>query len=283
MHDNGHSTDLATTDVAAPTVMGNGEIDATFRLAKALAMSGLFKDAKQAEQAFGKILVGRDLGLSPTQALMSLHIIEGKPELSANLQATLVKRTWGYDYRVTQLDDAGCVLEFVRDGQVIGVSSFTMKDATQAGLAGRGVWKAYPRNMLFARAMSNGVAFFCPEVTGGIRIYSEGEVGGEELPSIAPTPAVAIAAAPDVEVVEAPPAIISAERADMLLSLRDCCETDAGWTPAQVKMVLVDVGVADNSHDTVAIRSMTVEQADLFQAACEQGLAAATEALPVKA
>jgi hypothetical protein len=30
--------------------------------------------------------------------------------------------------------------------------------------------------MLFARAMSNGVAFNCPEVTGGIRVYHEGEI-----------------------------------------------------------------------------------------------------------
>ena len=33
-----------------------------------------------------------------------------------------------------------------------------MKDAELAGLANRGPWKTYPRNMLFARAMSNGVA-----------------------------------------------------------------------------------------------------------------------------
>lgn len=168
--------------IAAPPIMSNAEIDQTFRVAKALAMSGLFKDARQAEQAFAKILVGRDLGLSPTQAMMGIHIIDGKPELSANLQAAFVKRTPGYDYRVTELTDQACEIAYYRDGEEIGRSRFTIEDAEKAGLGGRGPWKAYPRNMLFARAMSNGVAFFCPEVTGGLRVYSDGEISGDETP-----------------------------------------------------------------------------------------------------
>lgn len=168
--------------IAAPPIMSNAEIDQTFRVAKALAMSGLFKDARQAEQAFAKILVGRDLGLSPTQAMMGIHIIDGKPELSANLQAAFVKRTPGYDYRVTELTDQACEIAYYRDGEEIGRSRFTIEDAKKAGLGGRGPWKAYPRNMLFARAMSNGVAFFCPEVTGGLRVYSDGEISGDETP-----------------------------------------------------------------------------------------------------
>jgi hypothetical protein len=38
------------------------------------------------------------------------------------------------------------------------------------------MWEKYPRNMLFARAMSNGVAFHCPDVMNGIRVYAEGEI-----------------------------------------------------------------------------------------------------------
>jgi len=189
-------TDLT---VAAPAGITNAEIDSTYRLAKALSMSGLFKDARQAELAFAKIMIGRDLGLSATQALMNLHIIEGKPELSANLQATLVRRAPGYDYRVAKLTDEGCAIEFLRDGESLGMSTFTIKDAQKAGLAGKGVWKSYPRNMCFARAMSNGVAFFCPEVTGGIRIYSEGEVGGEVVP---PAVSASVESEPEVLVID---------------------------------------------------------------------------------
>ena len=36
-------------------------------------------------------------------------------------------------------------------------------------------WKNYPRNMLFARAMTNGARWFCPDVYCG---YAEEELEG---------------------------------------------------------------------------------------------------------
>lgn len=163
-------------------LISDAEIDRTFKLANALGASGMFKDVRTGEQAFAKILIGRDLGLSPTESMMGIHIIEGKPEISANLQAAFVKRSERHDYRVLELSEEACEIAYFLDGQEIGRSRFTMDDAKRAGLGVKGPWKTYPRNMLFARAMSNGVAFHCPEVTGGVRVYSEGEVGGDEQP-----------------------------------------------------------------------------------------------------
>jgi hypothetical protein len=171
-----------------PTPVSTEELGTLMQVAGALAKSGLFKDTRQAEQAVAKVLVGRDLGLSPTEAMMGIHIVEGKPELSASLQASFVKRTPGYDYRVLEHTDQACEIAFYRDGEEIGRSRFTIEDARRAGLAGRNVWKSYPRNMLFARTMSNGVAFHCPEVTGGIRVYHEGEIGTAEPADKAPMP-----------------------------------------------------------------------------------------------
>jgi hypothetical protein len=167
---------------AGSALISDAEIERTFRLANALGASGMFKDVRTGEQAFAKILIGRDLGLSPTESMMGIHIIEGKPELSANLQAAFVKRSPRHDYRVTEHTEEACEIAFFLDDEEIGRSRFSMEDAKRAGLGARGPWKTYPRNMLFARAMSNGVAFHCPEVTGGMRVYSEGEIGGEETP-----------------------------------------------------------------------------------------------------
>lgn len=157
------------------------EVDALVRVSGALARSGFFKDARQAEQAFAKLLFGRDLGLSATAAMTGVHIVEGKPELSANVQAMMVKAGRGprgerYDYRRVELTDEACELEFYRDGELLGSERFTQQDARRAELAGKANYQRYPRNMLFARCMSNGVAFLCPEVTGGIRVYHEGEI-----------------------------------------------------------------------------------------------------------
>ncbi len=167
-----------------------GEIETLYRLAKGLAMSGFFKDARQAEQAFAKLVFGRDLGLSATQAMTDIHIIDGKPEMSANLQAAKVRASERYDYRVLEHDLTKCSIE-IGEGKApkrdetgqwlpwpesLGVSTFTMEDAKRAKLDGKANWKSYPKNMLFARALSNGVAFHCPDVMNGIRVYAEGEI-----------------------------------------------------------------------------------------------------------
>ena len=259
--------------IAAPGIMSNAEIDQTFRVAKALAISGLFKDARQAEQAFAKILVGRDLGLSPTQAMMGIHIIEGKPELSANLQAAFVKRTEGYYYRVLEHTDDVCEIAFLRDGDELGRSRFSMADAQKAGLGGRGPWKSYPRNMLFARAMSNGVAFHCPEVTGGLRVYSEGEIGGDERPPEIP------AAAPVAEAEEEPADAVvvdtgAREKAVDAAFVAFGLYIDARLSPDRLELKLTELG-ADGDDMEESIASLNADQADALESWLRSELAGA--------
>jgi hypothetical protein len=141
------------------------------RRAKAYAQSGYWPDAADVAKALVKIEAGRALGLTPIVAMSEVHVIEGKPTLGAGALSSLVKASGLYDYRVVQLTDDACTLRFYERGQVIGETSFTMADAEKAGLAKRNPsYARFPRNMLFARAMSNGVAWFCPDVTSG-RLY----------------------------------------------------------------------------------------------------------------
>lgn len=186
-------------DIESPVT--HGEIDTLWRLAAALSKSGFFRDAKRESEAFAKLVFGRDLGLSATQAMSEIHIIEGKPEMSANLQASKVKASGQYDYRVLDLTDSKCAIEFGpapapmrdTDGQwlpwpgALGISEFTTEDAKRADLSGKANHRRYPRNMLFARAMSNGVAWYCPDVMNGIRVYAEGEIA--EARTARPEPA----------------------------------------------------------------------------------------------
>lgn len=159
------------------------ELDELAELGNALRDSGYFKDTRTVAQAAVKVLAGRELGLGPVESMRSLHIIEGKIEMSADLLAQRVKAHPKYDYRVTRLDDQACHIDFYQIGNaavdLLGTSKFTMQDANTAGLVkSGGAWKTFPRNMLFARAVSNGVAWFCPDAAGGGRIYVEGEIGG---------------------------------------------------------------------------------------------------------
>lgn len=177
-----HGTELVRFESRMPRGVEINEIGA---LAESLAKSRMFKDALGTYQAFAKLLFGRDLGLSATAAMTGVHIIEGKPEIGSNLQAQMVKSYIGpegerYDYRVLEHSATVCEIEFSRrrDGEwnVLGTSRYTMEDATKAGLALKDNYRKHPKNMLFARSLSDGVAFHCPEVTGGIRTYHEGEI-----------------------------------------------------------------------------------------------------------
>lgn len=140
-----------------------------------LAKSGFFQDARQEAQAIVKVLAGAELGFGPVASMTGIHIIKGKVTLSANLLAAAVKRSGRYNYRVAELSAERCKLVFLENGTEIGVSEFTMKDAKAAGLSGDN-WRKYARNMLFARAMSNGVRWYCPDISGG-PVYEPDELG----------------------------------------------------------------------------------------------------------
>ena len=144
------------------------------------ATSGYFKDATAGAQAIVKIMAGREIGLGLFESMNGFHIIEGKMTMAANLIATLVKRTPGYDYKVLELTRERCEIEFFKDGEALGKSEFTIKDAEKAGLVRpNSSWEKWSQNMLFARAVGNGVRFYCPEVTGGMPIYTPDELGQE--------------------------------------------------------------------------------------------------------
>lgn len=138
----------------------------TLTLAKLLAQSGYFADARDQAQALVKMLAGRELGFGPIASMTGINIIKGKVTLSANLMAAAVKRSGAYNYRIRRLDNQAAEIEFFENGKTVGVSTFTSEDAHRAGLVG-GNHQAYPRNMLFARAMSNGARWYCPDIWGG--------------------------------------------------------------------------------------------------------------------
>lgn len=144
------------------------------RLGRAMVSSGYFSDASKISQAVVKILAGKEMGFGPIASMNGIHVIKGKPAVGANLMAAKVKAHPKYDYRVKKLTDAECVIAFYQEGQEIGESSFTDKDATKAGTQNMG---KFPRNMLFARAMSNGVRWFCPDVFLGGPVYTPDELG----------------------------------------------------------------------------------------------------------
>ena len=173
------STAIVRQQDAATATFGDVQ-----RIAEMFALSNYF-DAKgntpvAVAQIITKIMAGRELGYGPFASVNGIHVIQGRTALGANLMAAAVKASGRYDYRVKRMDADACELEFFErvDGkrELLGVSSFTKQDAAAAKTQNM---DKFGRNMMFARAMSNGVKWFCPDVFNGSTVYVPEELGAE--------------------------------------------------------------------------------------------------------
>ena len=138
----------------------------------------------------GKVLLmaetGDMLGIHPVAALTGVHIIEGKPSISANLMGGLVRRA-GHVLRVETIGS-------VDDGSLVATAQLIRRDdpdftfrvtwnvgkATRAGLLpgkANSNWQKYPEAMMKARAISEIIREGAPDVLMGGNVYTPEELG----------------------------------------------------------------------------------------------------------
>lgn len=145
------------------------DLNAIEKYAGIFQQSGFFSGVTNAAQAMVKIIAGQEFGMTPFEAMSDLHIIKGKITLSANAMAKKIKASGRYDYRVIEHNEKVCELEFFENGQSLGRSRFTIEDAKKAQSQNL---DKFPRNMLFARAISNGLRWYCPDAINGPSVYT---------------------------------------------------------------------------------------------------------------
>ena len=147
-----------------------------------LSGCGFFPHITSKSQAVAIALMGKDLGLSTTQALYGINVISNRPSLSANLMSQLILKHHGGDalfFLETTAEKA--VLQYKRrDSANVGKFPYTIEDAKRAGLTDKGVWKKDPGAMLRARATSIVARMAFADVIGGSYL-------ADELESIEPT------------------------------------------------------------------------------------------------
>ena len=141
-----------------------------------IACSRDFPECRTPEKAAVRILAGREMGIGPVASVLGIRIKEGRMSMDAGLMAGAIKRSTRYDYRVIEHTATTCNLEFTDSKEVVGRSEFTAEDAKRANLLGKLTWQQFPRNMYFARALSNGARWYCPGIFGGA-VYSHEELG----------------------------------------------------------------------------------------------------------
>jgi len=200
------------------------------QIGRAFSASGYFKDSEDEAKAIVKIMAGREIGLGAFASMTGIHIIQGKPVLGANILATLIKNDPRYNYIVVELSDKNCSIDFFENEKKIGNSSFSVADAKKAGSKNL---EKYPRNMLFARAISNGAKWYTPGIFGGVPVYTPDESGMEVDD-------------------EGDPVIIDAKVTQDPL-WKDEQPTSTRMFKSDVKQAIVDKGYADNAFNAAAM------------------------------
>ncbi len=159
------------------------DIDEGYNMAKLLVASGLMpRGVQRPEAAFAIIAAGRELGLTAMQSLRSIHIIEGKPTLSADLIAALCKSRSDVCvyFRLVESTDKVARYETQRKGEPAPTAmAWTWEDAQRAGVTGKDNWKKYPAAMLRARCITALARAVYPDLAMGV--YDPDEVSSEPV------------------------------------------------------------------------------------------------------
>lgn len=141
------------------------------RMALAVAKSGLF-GVKTADQALALMLVAQAEGRHPALAARDYDVIQGRPSKKSEAMLRDFLQSGGtvewHDLSDTVAD---ATFSHPAGGKVR--IAWDMKRAQAAGLGGKDMWKKYPRQMLRARAVSEGIRTVCPMATSGMYVPEE--------------------------------------------------------------------------------------------------------------
>jgi len=173
-------------------------VDQIQTMANAVVKSGLF-GMKTTEQATALMLIAQAEGYHPALAARDYHIIQGRPTLKAETMMARFQQQGGRVEWKT-LTDEEVTATFSHPSGGSATITWTFEQARKAGLTGKDNWKNYPRAMLRARVVSEGIRTVFPGVVLGV--YTPEEV--QDIPSHQPARDMGAAVVVEEEKVDHP-------------------------------------------------------------------------------
>lgn len=150
------------------------------QLASIVIASGEFKRFRNKEQAMMTMLKGNSLGIGFTDALEHVYVINGKAGISGQLMLRLIyERCPGGVVEFVRSDEKECIVNMGRPGQKPVPFSFSLEEASKAGLlkskdGGKNfVWHAYTQDMLRWRAVARGARAIFTDCIQGCYLEDE--------------------------------------------------------------------------------------------------------------
>ncbi len=174
------------------------------RMATSIAKSGLF-GMKTVDQALALMVVAAAEGKHPGSVAAEYHIIQGKASLKADAMLARFQQAGGKVEWHDHTDEKVSATFSHSQGGSLRID-WDLARAKAAGLGGKDNWAKYPRQMLRARVISEGVRAVFPAVLQGM--YTPEEViDFTSAPATAPAavkaPAASVEAPAEPQVIEA--------------------------------------------------------------------------------
>ena len=160
-------------------IVAGSPIEKDAMLLGAMIQSGYFKDATSISKAVTKALIGQSMGMGLVQSMNSLYVIDGRVAMDSHaIRNTAVMA--GYTIKTLELNEQKCVLEWsynrTANAEVLGTSEYTQEDAIKAGLWDKSNWRKFPKDMLFARAITRGARMYANQAFANQPVYERDEL-----------------------------------------------------------------------------------------------------------
>lgn len=159
-----------------------GNLAEMFRFAQLVHESSIAPKGMDSPQKIAVCLqYGAEFGLAPMASLRAVKVINGIPSFSGDAALALVQASGKLaDVQKEEFgegDDYGFRVTTLRVGSARPLATtFTIKDATRAGLWGKsGPWSQYPKRMLYYRALGFNLRDNFADVLAGAVIAEEAE------------------------------------------------------------------------------------------------------------
>ncbi len=138
------------------------------------------------EESAAAILYGDEIGLTPTMALQSVHVISGRPGLYARTMVAIAL-AHGHEVWTVEKSDAKVTVAGRRKGSThVHEETWTTGRAQKAGYTSNKKYSSDPQAMLYARAASDVVRQIAPDALAGLD-YSVEELELIDAPTVTVT------------------------------------------------------------------------------------------------
>ena len=148
------------------------------QMAEVAAASKMF-GFKNTQEALAIMLLCQGENMHPAVAMRDYHVIQGRPALKADAMLARFQHAGGSVQWKDYTDEKVTGIFSHPQGGTLELS-WTLQQAKSIGIAGKDNWKNYPRAMLRARVISEGIRSVFPGCVVGV--YTPEEVQDFEPP-----------------------------------------------------------------------------------------------------